>query len=186
MRRERIVRHLAQRIMKPKTKLLTMDNFASDLGCSKKTLYKHFDSKTELIKAVWDIEFIDIEASFCKSVGKGEALKEHVVQTLYHLHETIAKLSDSMLGPKSGYAHLFWEKYFDIRTDIFEYHLIHAFLPFEDKVLEGFQSVGALVQFLLCTMEDYHFYEPGHRHIQDNKFIDGLIWLVYNSVLANK
>lgn len=52
--RERIVESALRQILKYGLRKFTIDDITSDLGISRKTLYKHFDSKNQLIECVLD------------------------------------------------------------------------------------------------------------------------------------
>lgn len=183
-KKEKTLKEVTQHLLEPMNKPYTMDDLASELGCSKKTLYKYFHSKSELIESVWDELFFFIQKAFSENDWNTETSDEKVVTILYYIHESIQNINNSMLGQKLNYVDFSWDKYFEIRSDIFEYHLEYALGIFEKQIIEGFNSVAELVQFLLATIEQYHFYTSSKNSANDKKFIDHLVWLVYNSILV--
>jgi AcrR family transcriptional regulator len=59
--RDRIVAGARRRFFAQGFRAVTMDDLADELGMSKKTLYTHFESKTELLTAVFADKFGEVE-----------------------------------------------------------------------------------------------------------------------------
>lgn len=75
-------------------KSVTMDDVASELGLSKKTLYQYFKDKADLISQV--IEYYSKNPQYClNSVGHGNAidgyfaLRSRIIYILKYFHNTI-------------------------------------------------------------------------------------------------
>ncbi|MBQ0767721.1 MAG: TetR/AcrR family transcriptional regulator [Bizionia sp.] len=78
-------------------KSVTMDDIATELGISKKTIYQHFDNKTKLVEAVtWSI-FENI------SVGIEAIIKEdkNPIEEIYHIKRFVLEhLKDEKSSPQ--------------------------------------------------------------------------------------
>ena len=70
--RQRILAHAAARFLASGFRRLTMDQLASELGVSKKTLYSHFPSKQELLSAAIHLQLDGLEARLEKVFGAGD------------------------------------------------------------------------------------------------------------------
>lgn len=62
--RQRILSHARQHFFAHGFRSVTMDDIAGELGLSKKTLYAHFASKTELLRATIQDKFESIKQDF--------------------------------------------------------------------------------------------------------------------------
>jgi AcrR family transcriptional regulator len=72
-----IIERSAQLFLKNGVKSVTMDDVASNLGISKKTLYVHFKDKNELVKAILSAK-IELDRNFCcqKKIEAENAIDE--------------------------------------------------------------------------------------------------------------
>ncbi len=84
----RIVEAAKERFLKLGFNAVTMDELAFDLGMSKKTLYKHFPTKTDLLKAVMDDRRTELEQGIQKFLrDESLPLGEKLQQTMAYLAE---------------------------------------------------------------------------------------------------
>lgn len=60
MVKDKIIQSATQQILKYGFRKFTIDDIASDLGISKKTVYKYFESKSQIISAVMDT-YVEME-----------------------------------------------------------------------------------------------------------------------------
>lgn len=76
---------------------VSMDNIASELGMSKKTIYQYYTDKDELVHAVMDGEVARThqDCEFCKR-HSGNAIEEMFL-TMQQVHEHFSKLNPSVL-----------------------------------------------------------------------------------------
>ncbi|KUG04957.1 transcriptional regulator, tetr family [hydrocarbon metagenome] len=84
--RERIVQSAGQEILKYGFRKFTIDDLASNLGISKKTIYKYFNSKNEIICSVLD-DFLEMDkdnrrALLASSSGTAEKLQAMLSSSL--------------------------------------------------------------------------------------------------------
>lgn len=78
-------------------KSVTMDDIANKLGVSKKTIYKFFKNKTELVDAVTDHVF----NSVCTGIDEICALKENPIDELFDIKKLVMKhLKDEKSSPQ--------------------------------------------------------------------------------------
>ena len=78
-------------------KSVTMDDIANKLGVSKKTIYKYFKNKTELVDAVTNYVF----NSVCTGIDEICALKENPIDDLFDIKKLVMKhLKDEKSSPQ--------------------------------------------------------------------------------------
>jgi AcrR family transcriptional regulator len=70
--RERIVEAARERFFSMGVSQVTMEELAHDLGMSKKTVYKFFNSKDDLVKAVLDDVKEEVERNICRITENNE------------------------------------------------------------------------------------------------------------------
>ncbi|KAB2845602.1 MAG: TetR/AcrR family transcriptional regulator [Melioribacteraceae bacterium] len=84
--KEKIILLAGQKFGKTGFYKTTIDEIASEMKISKKTIYKHFTSKDALIKAVID----DIRYPIAESIGKIVDGSENVVIKLYKISDVLS------------------------------------------------------------------------------------------------
>lgn len=126
--KEEIVKRALNDFMQYGFKTFTMDDLASKMGISKKTLYEHFPSKNDLVEAVLDYA-LDIS---CKNVddfvqGEGSVI-ENVYRNQKKVKDIININSDRPI----------WElqKYYSKTYEHMEIELAKSDARFIDKLLE--------------------------------------------------
>jgi len=78
-------------------KSVTMDEIASDLGVSKKTIYKYFKNKTELVAEVTDFMFSNI----CKKINMVCDIKKNPIDEIFDIKKIIlTNLKDDKSSPQ--------------------------------------------------------------------------------------
>ncbi|GHA23692.1 TetR family transcriptional regulator [Salinimicrobium marinum] len=76
--KEKILQKSAEKFLTLGVKSVTMDEIASELGMSKKTLYTHFSTKTELINATTHYVFEEISKGINEIVDRNKnPIEEH-------------------------------------------------------------------------------------------------------------
>lgn len=161
----------------------TMDNLAADLNCSKKTIYKYFDSKEELIQSILKNEIDKIEREFVRLDNTICNPSEKALEALYVINEIVGKIHNSILYQQTRGKNLVMESYFDLRINVFEVYLRRFFEHFEKDFRSGFKTTEALSKFVIDTIEGHYFYlyEEGYR-IPDKDFVDGLAFLIHRTI----
>src|SRR5262249_11930104 len=94
--RQRIVAEERQHFFAHGFRGVTMDDLAEELGMSKKTLYAHFRSKADLVKAVLFEKFQGLDAELKQIAAKHAADFQHALQ---HLLATLQRHADEIKSP---------------------------------------------------------------------------------------
>ncbi len=81
---ERIVDEATKQISNYGFRKFTVDELTAELGISKKTIYKYFKSKNELISAIVD-NFVEMEKKHCAETMAGESSWMDKFQRLFFL-----------------------------------------------------------------------------------------------------
>jgi len=78
-------------------KSVTMDEIANGLGVSKKTIYKYFNNKTELVNAVTEFMFISI----CEGIDMICLLDKNPIEEIFDIKRFVmANLKDEKSSPQ--------------------------------------------------------------------------------------
>ncbi len=90
---------------------ISMDEVAQSLGMSKKTIYKHFSSKEELVKSVI-LNFQDTTLSRIKSVLQDNTLDQHIrlVKVLEITGQQLSQIQKPILEDLKKYLPEFWKE----------------------------------------------------------------------------
>jgi len=76
----------------------TMDDLARHLGMSKKTLYRHFRSKDELVAVLLETKAAEIRAGFEAIFGEAQkGFFDRIAALFRHLHEQLGEVSATFL-----------------------------------------------------------------------------------------
>ncbi|WP_439130062.1 TetR/AcrR family transcriptional regulator, partial [Polaribacter sp.] len=95
--RDKIVEKSNELFLNLGFKSVTMDEIASALGVSKKTIYKYFKNKTELVDAVTKHAFCVIS----DGIDKICALKENPIDELFNIKQFVmTHLKDEKSSPQ--------------------------------------------------------------------------------------
>ncbi len=86
--KERIVEHAAELFAKKGCKTLTMDDIATSLGMSKRTIYENFSNKNELIEACLN-HFFDHQDINIKQVLKSS---DNIIEAMYKQVQNSSKM----------------------------------------------------------------------------------------------
>jgi hypothetical protein len=95
--REKILEKSNELFLKLGFKSVTMDEIASSLGVSKKTIYKYFKNKTELVGEVTNLMF----SSICTGIDSICALKKNPIEEVFDIKRLImSNLKDEKSSPQ--------------------------------------------------------------------------------------
>ncbi len=98
-------------------KSVTMDDIAREFGISKKTLYKHFENKTDVVYKVAHFE-LDKESNELEKLYRKH---KHVIDQLYAISKFIIeinfKLTPSLTYSVDKYYHQIWEELINKREN---------------------------------------------------------------------
>ncbi len=114
--KEKIIDFASQKFLQEGFFRTTMDEIAADMHMSKKTIYKNFSSKEELVKIVAK-RFLNQNACMIEDVIK---IKSNAVEKLVRIFETVGKIlskvNDNMLKDIHRYSPEQWKEIDDYRT----------------------------------------------------------------------
>ncbi len=114
--KEKIVSFASQKFLQEGFYRTTMDEIASEMHMSKKTIYKYFHSKEELVKTVAQ-RFLNENA---KMIEEALNIKCNAVEKLVKIFETVGKIlvkvNDKMLSDIHHYSPEHWKEIDDYRT----------------------------------------------------------------------
>ena len=132
--KEEIVKRALNDFMQYGFKTFTMDDLASKMGISKKTLYEHFPSKNDLVEAVLDYA-LDMSCKNVEAFVQGDG---SVIENVYRNQKKVKEIfninSDRPI----------WElqKYYSKTYERMEIEFAKSDARFIDKLLEkGWQEV---------------------------------------------
>ncbi len=96
--RERILRSAIEKISKYGFRRFTIDEIARDLGISKKTIYKYFSSKSNLISEIVDEAVLEEEVAYKKEMEKNQGWLEKLqgIMTVYTYPDIPYRLMDEL------------------------------------------------------------------------------------------
>ena len=131
--KEEIVKRALNDFMQYGFKTFTMDDLASKMGISKKTLYEHFPSKNDLVEAVLDYA-LDMS---CKNVDAFVQGDGSVIENVYRNQEKVKEI----FNINSDRPILELQKYYSKTYERMEIEFAKSDARFIDKLLEkGWQE----------------------------------------------
>lgn len=78
-------------------KAVSMDDLARELAMSKKTLYKHFTDKRDLVRKGMDLHCTELEEVFCNAaISIGNAIDGELI-IMRHIHEMLSQMNPNIL-----------------------------------------------------------------------------------------
>jgi len=104
----RIIEAASERFMDTGFNKVTMDEIASDVGMSKKTVYKFFPSKEALLKVVVSIHTRNIEREVHEIVQSEKALDEKLITLL--VGKIVRKMSRPFMADVQRFAPSLWKE----------------------------------------------------------------------------
>lgn len=102
---------------------ITMDTLASELKMSKKTIYKHFNSKEELVNSVAKHTINDITSSINEMINLNLNSIEKFLKLFAFIGRVAYKASDKWLADIEEYAPETWKEIDAIRAELMNRNL---------------------------------------------------------------
>ena len=133
--KEEIVKRALNDFMQYGFKTFTMDDLASKMGISKKTLYEHFPSKNDLVEAVLDYA-LDMSCKNVEAFVQGDG---SVIENVYRNQKKVKEI----FNINSDSDRPIWElqKYYSKTYERMEIEFAKSDARFIDKLLEkGWQE----------------------------------------------
>jgi len=154
-------------------KSVTMDDIAREFGISKKTLYKHFENKTDVVYKVAHFES-DKEREVLEKLCQEH---KHVINQLFVISKFIIKsnllLSPSLIYSMEKYYHQTWEEIINHRKE-FVLNLIDK--NFQEGIKQGIYrrdiNLGVIKLFyiFLLNVKSMEFFNDRPRGKFDDTF----------------
>lgn len=98
-------------IFKYGARSLTMDDIASNLGISKKTLYTHFDNKADLIMKIM-LKHIEGERNLCDNIT---SVKSNAIDQLIHIYtynlKSVGNINHTLILELKKYYGSVWQRF---------------------------------------------------------------------------
>lgn len=130
---DRILQKARDLMLQTGLRQVTMDDLATQLGISKKTIYQYFKDKDDLVKAVVSFELKNHELS-CQ---KCESKADNAVHEMFLVMETMKEMAKTM-NPGSM---MELEKYFPSAFDIIKNHKEDFFLSLiKQNLIKGMEQ----------------------------------------------
>ena len=151
--KEEIVKRALNNFMQYGVKTFTMDDLASKMGISKKTLYEHFPSKNDLVEAVLDYA-LDMSCKNVEAFVQGDG---SVIENVYRNQKKVKEIfninSDRPI----------WElqKYYSKTYERMEIEFAKSDARFIDKLLEKGWQEGLFREDI-----NVNFYKPFYSSVQ--------------------
>jgi AcrR family transcriptional regulator len=101
--RERILQHAWQVFMKRGVRSVTMDEIASKLGMSKKTLYQHFSNKAELVLCVSQEQCAKEEREIDEAANGGVDAVDELLRVMSWVSKMLASINPNLIPELKKY-----------------------------------------------------------------------------------
>ncbi|MBN1398195.1 MAG: TetR/AcrR family transcriptional regulator [Bacteroidetes bacterium] len=124
---ERIIDAASARFMDFGISKVTMDEIASDVGMSKKTVYKFFPSKETLLKAIVHIHLRNVERTVHDIVASEKPVEEKLVEIFALVGKTLKRLSRPFLADLQRHLPSLWKEIDTFRRERVISHLQQMF-----------------------------------------------------------
>lgn len=159
------------------TDAITMDDLASELRCSKKTVYKHFDSKDDLLYALCDYEIAKWNDAAEQIFFNNKSDEGRLNAIIYKVDKSISCFFKAPIGQQFERNDAIVNTYQKLRQQTFEYYLEMAIQPYEGFLKKKKQRIEELIEFIITYLETVHRKEKSNE-----SGVKTLIFLVFNKI----
>ncbi len=183
--RNKILQACMEQFIKPAGQSYTVDALASDLGCSKKTIYKYFKSKNELLDAVFS-NYKDIVLRRFQSINNGsDGEVDILMKYIYAVDRSVWEIRMSRWYIQSKDSSSMQEQYFDLRLSVFENYMLKALIPFEQNLLHRGKTNIHIADYIIGSLESHYLNTPADqlKNTQSKTFVDTLLFLVHGYLI---
>lgn len=108
--RQRIIAFAQDRFLNPGFSKVTLDEIASELGMSKKTLYKHFESKEDILRYGMQETMRTIAKEIDRIVASDRPFAEKLAGMMMIIGKQVSKLSRSAQSDMQKFAPELWKE----------------------------------------------------------------------------
>ena len=116
--KKRILQFTHAKFMKEGFYKVSMDELASELRMSKKTIYKHFSSKEELVEAGVDMFLKEIKQNVDNIFSAESNAIMKLINFLIFIGQTFSKASEKAIMELQKYMPHIWKKIDEFRTSL--------------------------------------------------------------------
>ena len=107
--KERILQHAWQVFLRRGVRSVTMDEIASDLGMSKKTLYQHFDNKADLVLCVSQMQCEQEEREIDEAAEGGKDAIDQLLRVMTWVARMLSSINPNLIYELKKYYPEAWE-----------------------------------------------------------------------------
>lgn len=164
----------------------TVDLLAKDIKRSKKTIYKCFGSKLSLIKAVFTIHQNYIRTQFDEVDRNNVPNIDKLIKYIYLVDESIKEIRLSRWYHQAKRYVKLKEVYFELRTQVYEAHLIDGLRPYEEKLFQHQKPLIALTNFIISSLEFNYFHRSALaiKNNRPNEYVDQLVFMLHGCLIG--
>ncbi|MEO9571396.1 MAG: TetR/AcrR family transcriptional regulator [Polaribacter sp.] len=143
--KDKILEKAQQMFLNLGFKSVTMDEIASSLGVSKKTIYKYFKNKTELVAEVTNLMF----SSICTGIDSICALKKNPIEEVFDIKRLIiSNLKDEKSSPQYQLQKYYPKIYASISKKQFDIMQVCVIENLNDGIQQGLYRENIDVTFI--------------------------------------
>jgi AcrR family transcriptional regulator len=180
--KQKILDLSAQLIQKYGLRKFTVDEIASGLKISKKTIYKYFNSKDDIIRAYFEASIQSDKDSISNGINSSETFLEKIHCIVYSNHQY--RLSIPLLNEAKLYYPDVWEAVQELKQ--FKLNLMKSLTEqaSKDGILKENVHFGVLFMMIeeisdMCI--DYDFLIENKLNIREA--IDNALQIIFNGIL---
>lgn len=130
---ERIIQSVTELFFRFGVKSITMDDVAKHLSISKKTLYKHFIDKNEMVFKCCNYDLEKRKAEFDTISKHAEDAVQELLLMMANMERMLGSMNPSLLFDVRKYYPQAWERYVDFKEN-------HMFSKIMDNLQRGMAS----------------------------------------------
>lgn len=108
--KERIISHAEERFFRSGFNKVTLDELSSELGISKKTMYKFFPSKDELLKTIIRMLQRRVEGSVVAIVGSNKPVTQKLAEFMLFIGKIAGRMSRAFQLDVQRFAPGLWKE----------------------------------------------------------------------------
>ncbi|KGL58739.1 TetR/AcrR family transcriptional regulator [Polaribacter sp. Hel1_85] len=143
--KDKILEKAQQMFLNLGFKSVTMDEIASSLGVSKKTIYKYFKNKTELVAEVTNLMF----SSICTGIDSICALKKNPIEEVFDIKRLVmSNLKDEKSSPQYQLQKYYPKIYASISKKQFEIMQVCVIENLNEGIQQGLYRENIDVTFI--------------------------------------
>jgi len=115
---DRILRETGDMFFRHGIRSITMDDIASALGISKKTIYIYYKDKSDLVRSFTDLELSNHQAEIHDIRDRSKDPIDEIFQMMAHLESFFKKVNPSMIYDLQKYHPQSWQLFKDFKEKV--------------------------------------------------------------------